>query len=160
MRLRVDGVVGRNVQRVAKSKGFRKVAPPVMAPLDRYLHRVSGGRILLSRALVPSIVLTTTGAKTGKARQVPLACMPDGDVIYIVGSNFGREAHPAWSGNLLRTPEAKVSLDGDEFDVVAHPLTGEEKAEIWPRLLEAWPAYDHYTEVSQRDLRVFRLERA
>lgn len=160
MGFRVDGAVGRAVQGMAKSKAFRKVAPPIITPLDRFLHRVSGGRILLSRALVPTVLLTTTGAKTGEPRQVPLACVPHGDVIYLVGSNFGREAHPAWTGNLLATPEAQVSLDGDEFDVVAHRLSAEEKAEIWPTLLEVWPAYDHYVEVSQRDLRVFRLERA
>lgn len=160
MRFRVDGVVGRSVQRMATSKPFRKVAPSVVPPLDRFLHRVSGGRVLMSRLMTPTVLLTTTGAKTGKARQVPLACVPDGDVIYLVGSNFGRETHPAWSGNLLAKPEASVSLDGEEFDVVAHRLSPEEKDEAWPKVLDVWPAYDRYVEISGRDLRVFRLERA
>lgn len=159
MRLKADGVVGRGVQWVAQTKGFRRLAPSVVPPLDRFLHKVSGGRILMSRALVPTMLLTTTGAKSGEPRSVPLACVPDGDVIYLVGSNFGRERHPAWSGNLLKSPRARVSMDGEDFEVTARLLPAEEKAEVWPTLLKAWPPYDTYTKVSQRDLRVFRLER-
>jgi deazaflavin-dependent oxidoreductase (nitroreductase family) len=80
-------------------------------------------------------------------------------VIYLVGSNFGREKHPAWSGNLLKTSRATVSLDGATFPVDAQLLSDEEKAEIWPRLLEMWPTYDRYVERSNRNLRVFRLTR-
>ncbi|MGK4302063.1 nitroreductase family deazaflavin-dependent oxidoreductase, partial [Klebsiella pneumoniae] len=81
---------------------------------------------------------------------------PDGDGFYLVGSNFGREKHPAWSGNLLKTPRAEVSFKGRDFPVEARLLTDEEKAEVWPRLLEIWPTYDRYVERSGRNLRVFR----
>jgi hypothetical protein len=93
--MRVDGPVGRVVQRAAGSRWFARVAPPILTPLDRFLHRLTGGRVLLSRGLLPSLLLTTTGARSGLPREVPLACVPDGDVIYLVGSNFGRERHPA-----------------------------------------------------------------
>lgn len=160
MKLKSDGIVGRGVQWVSQTKGFRKIAPPIVPPLDRFLYRVSGGRFLMSRALVPTMLLTTTGALSGEPRSVPLACVPDGDVIYLVGSNFGREKHPAWSGNLIKTPKAHVAMDGEDFEVTAHRLSPEEKAEVWPTLVKAWPPYDTYTKVSQRDLRVFRLERS
>jgi deazaflavin-dependent oxidoreductase (nitroreductase family) len=157
--MKVDGPVGRMVQKVAGSPVFARIAPPIITPLDKLVHRLSGGRLLLSKGLVPVLVLTTTGARSGEPRSVPLACVPHDDVIYLVGSNFGREKHPAWTGNLLKTPRAEVSLDGATFAVDARLLTDEEKAEVWPLLLEMWPTYDRYVERSGRNLRVFRLTR-
>jgi deazaflavin-dependent oxidoreductase (nitroreductase family) len=157
--MKVDGPVGRVVQKVAGSPVFARIAPPIITPLDKLVHRLSGGRLLLSKGLVPVLVLTTTGARSGEPRSVPLACVPHDDVIYLVGSNFGREKHPAWTGNLLKTPRAEVSLDGATFAVDARLLTDEEKAEVWPLLLEMWPTYDRYVERSGRNLRVFRLTR-
>lgn len=157
--MKVDGPVGRAVQKVAGSPVFARIAPPIITPLDKLVHRLSGGRLLLSKGLVPVLVLTTTGARSGEPRSVPLACVPHDDVIYLVGSNFGREKHPAWTGNLLKTPRAEVSLDGATFAVDARLLTDGEKAEVWPLLLEMWPTYDRYVERSGRNLRVFRLTR-
>ena len=158
--MRVDGPVGRVVQRIAGTKAFAKIAPPIITPLDKAVHKLSGGRWLLSKGMLPVLMLTTTGAKSGEPREVPLACMPDDDVIYLVGSNFGREKHPAWTGNLLKTPHASVSFRGETFAVDATRLSDEEKAEIWPKLLELWPTYDRYVERSGRNIRVFRLTRA
>ena len=138
---------------------FAKIGPSVVPRLDRALHRLTGGRVILSGGMVPSLMLTTTGAKTGQARKTPLATMPYDGTLYVVGSNFGREHHPAWSGNLIKTPRAHVSFKGEDFEVDAHLLSPEEKATLWPELLKTWPTYDRYVERSGRDLRVFRLER-
>lgn len=156
----VQGPVGRTVRRVATSAAFRRVGPKVVPPVDRVLHRLSGGRVVLSRALVPSLVLTTTGRRSGLARETPLACMPDGDGWLVVGSNFGREAHPAWTANLLAHPDATVSVGGRDVPVRATLLSEPEKAAAWPRLVATWPAYDDYARTSRRDLRVFRLSPA
>ncbi|MFC7728992.1 nitroreductase family deazaflavin-dependent oxidoreductase [Actinomadura keratinilytica] len=75
----------------------------------------------------------------------------------VVGSNFGRDKHPAWSGNLLKNPEAEVSFRGRTVPVTARLLDDAERAEIWPRLLEVWPVYDRYAGRVTRQLRVFRL---
>jgi deazaflavin-dependent oxidoreductase (nitroreductase family) len=75
-----------------------------------------------------------------------------------VGSNFGKEKHPAWTANLIANSEAEVSFNAKTTPVTAHLLTAEEKAEAWPRLVKFWPNYDVYTERSGRDLRVFRLD--
>lgn len=75
-----------------------------------------------------------------------------------MGSNFGTDKHPAWSGNLLTNPEATVSFRGRRRPMKAQLLSAEEKAMVWPRLLTVWPTYDSYVERSGRDLRVFRLE--
>ena len=155
-----DGVIGRSVIRMAASPAFARVAPSVVPRLDRLVHRLTGGRTTMSAGMVPTVVLTTTGSRSGEPRTVPLACVPEGDVLYVVGSNYGRERHPAWSTNLIATPRASASFAGRDYEVDAHLLTATEKAEAWPRLVGAWPAYDTYVERSGRDLRVFRLSPA
>ncbi|RAY11769.1 nitroreductase family deazaflavin-dependent oxidoreductase [Actinomadura craniellae] len=129
-----------------------------MPPLDRALHRMSGGRLMTGQLLVPSMVLTTTGAVSGLPRRTPLACLPEPDGGWVVvGSNFGREKHPAWTGNLLKDPVAEVGFRGRAVPVTARLLEGAERDEVWPRLLKVWPVYDRYVERSGRELRVFRL---
>jgi deazaflavin-dependent oxidoreductase (nitroreductase family) len=145
-------------RRLASAPWFARIGPKVVPPLDRLLHRVSGGQLILSRIVLPSLVLTTTGRRSGLPREAPLVCMPEEDGSFvIVGSNFGREGHPAWTGNLLHEPKAEVSYQGRRIPVTAHLLEGEERTEAWPRLIKIWPVYDTYVERSQRELRVFRL---
>ncbi len=158
--MRLDSTIGRAVQAIASSRWFARVAPVVVPRVDRLTHRLTGGRFMLTdRGLVPMLVLTATGAKSGQPREVPLACMPDGDGLYVIGSNFGRADHPAWTANLLAHPDATVSFEGETFPVTARLLDADEKEQLWPRILEVWPSYQVYTERSGRDLRVFRLER-
>ncbi|MDF2706224.1 MAG: hypothetical protein K0R62_1876 [Nonomuraea muscovyensis] len=145
-------------QWLASTEWFMKAGPRFVPQFDRALHRLTGGRLISSDRVIPSLVLTTTGAKTGLPRRSPLACLPEDDGAFlVVGSNFGGPAHPAWSANLLKNPEATVTHRGREIPVVATLLTGETRAEAWPRLLANWPLYDRYTEKSGRELRVFRL---
>jgi deazaflavin-dependent oxidoreductase (nitroreductase family) len=157
-RLDVEGPFGRFVQSLARRRGFQTVAGRIMPRVDRLVSRASGGRFVVSQFLVPTLVLTTTGAKSGLPRESPLATLVDGDGWYVVGSNFGSDKHPAWSGNLLKTPEATVTFAGKVVPVRARLLDDEQKAQVWPRLLAVWPTYDAYVERSGRSLRVFRLE--
>lgn len=153
-----NGPIGRLVQRVAGTPAFAKVAPTIVPAADRLVHRLTGGRVLLSQSLMPSLVLTTVGAKSGLRREAPLACLPeDGGTILVVGSNFGREHHPAWTANLLANPKAEVSFRRQTFTVDAQLLDGDERDVVWPRLTKIWPTYDRYAQRSGRELRVFRL---
>jgi deazaflavin-dependent oxidoreductase (nitroreductase family) len=158
MAVKHDSALGRAVIKMSGSKAFRAVGPKVVPHLDRALHRVTGGRVIMSGGMLPSLVLTTTGAKTGQRRQTPLATKPEDGGWYVVGSNFGKEKHPAWTANLIANPQAEVSFKAKTTPVNAHLLTAEEKAEVWPHLVKFWPNYDVYTERSGRDLRVFRLD--
>lgn len=154
----VDGAYGRLVQRVAGSPGFARVAPRVVPPVDRALHRLTGGRVLLSRALLPGLVLTTTGRRSGRPRETPLMCVPEpGGTFLVVGSNFGRESHPAWTGNLLATPEATISYDRHDIPVRAELLEGRARDEAWERATRVWPTFDAYAARAGRQIRVFRL---
>jgi deazaflavin-dependent oxidoreductase (nitroreductase family) len=127
---------------------------------DRLLGRLTGGRVVFTSWMVPAMVLITTGAKSGLEREAPLATVPDGDGFFVVGSNFGREAHPAWTHNLLANPAATVVFRGRRIPVVATLLDAEAKEAAWPKLTQVWATYDRYEDRVDRDLRVFRLEPA
>ncbi len=158
MPLSVDSRIGRATQRVAGSATFRAVAPKVVPPLDRALHRLTGGRVLVARALLPGLVLTTTGRKSGQPRQTPLMCVPEPEGSFlVVGSNFGQSAHPAWTGNLLAHPEASISYDRRDVAVRADLLEGAAREEAWARALQVWPPFATYQDDVDRQLRVFRL---
>jgi deazaflavin-dependent oxidoreductase (nitroreductase family) len=147
------------VQRIAGSEAFLRIAPRFVPPLDRFIQRVSKGKVTLTGNQVPSVLLHCTGAKTGQPRDVPLAAMPDGDAFYVVGSNYGKPGHPAWTANVLAHPDVAVTHKARRTEHTARLLDAEEKAEVWPRLTAMWPNYDKYVERSGgRDLRVFRLE--
>ncbi|MET9577619.1 nitroreductase family deazaflavin-dependent oxidoreductase [Streptomyces massasporeus] len=151
----------RVVQKLSSTWGFARVAPHVVPALDRAVHRLTRGKVLLSAQLLPGVVLTSTGARSGLPRRTPLACMPEGDGRgwILVGSNFGRPGHPAWSHNLLAHPDAEISWKGRDVPVTARLLTGEERAAAWQALLRFWPPYAAYQARVEREIRVFRLVR-
>jgi deazaflavin-dependent oxidoreductase (nitroreductase family) len=146
-------------QWLACTRAFALVGPKIVPRMDRAVHRLSGGRLLMSRSLVPTLLLITIGHRTGHQRRAPMTCLPEPDGSFlVVGSNWGRATHPHWSISLLRRPQAIVSYRSYRIPVVARMLEGAERAEAWPRLLQVWPVYDRYTRRSGRRLRVFRLE--
>ncbi|MBB6415380.1 nitroreductase family deazaflavin-dependent oxidoreductase [Streptomyces sp. AK010] len=151
----------RVVQKVSSTRGFARVAPHVVPALDRAVHRLTRGKVLLSAQLLPGVVLTSTGARSGLPRRTPLACMPEdgGRGWILVGSNFGRPGHPAWSHNLFAHPDAEISWKGRDVPVTARLLAGEERAAAWQALLRFWPPYAAYQARVEREIRVFRLVR-
>ncbi|WEO96824.1 nitroreductase family deazaflavin-dependent oxidoreductase [Streptomyces sp. FXJ1.172] len=152
----------RLVQRVSSTRAFARVAPHVVPALDRTVHRLTRGKVLLSARMLPGVILTSTGARSGLLRRTPLACMPeaDGKSWVLVGSNFGREGHPAWTHNLLVHPEASISWKGRDIPVTARLLEGEERAEAWRAVLAFWPPYAAYQDRVTRQIRLFRLTAA
>ncbi len=154
----VGSWVGRATQKVASGRAFRRVAPRLLPPLDRALHRASGGRLLLARGLLPGLVLTTTGRRSGEPRATPLMCVPEpAGTWLVVGSNFGQADHPAWTANLLAAPAASVSYEGVDTPVVATLLDGPERERAWAEALDVWPPFAAYQAAVDRRLRVFRL---
>jgi deazaflavin-dependent oxidoreductase (nitroreductase family) len=154
----VDSLLGRIVVKASGTRTFMHIGPRIVPHVDRALHRVSGGRLVMSGGMLPTVLLTTTGARSGLRRTSPLAAKPENGSWYVVGSNFGRDNHPAWTANLIADPDAEVSYRGRTSAVRAHLLTPTEKAEAWPRLVSFCPNYAVYVERSGRDLRVFRLD--
>ncbi|MGI5398278.1 nitroreductase family deazaflavin-dependent oxidoreductase [Streptomyces sp. CA-135486] len=149
----------RLVQKISSTRAFAKLAPHFVPALDRTVHRLTRGRVLLSARMLPGVVLTARGAKSGLPRVTPLACMPSGDGWILVGSNFGREAHPSWTTNLLAHPDAEVNWRGEDIAVHARLLTSGERETVWREALAFWPPYATYQARVSREIRVFRLTR-
>lgn len=155
----------RLVQKVSSTRAFARIAPHVVPAVDRAVHRLTRGRVLLSARMLPGVVLTVPGARSGQPRTTPLACLPqpgDGDREgwVLVGSNFGRPGHPAWTANLLAHPEeAVINWNGRDIPVRARLLAGEERAVVWKAALAFWPPYAAYQARIDREIRLFRLER-
>ena len=136
---------------------FRRVGPAIMPPLERAWRFVSRGRMPLSGLGVPSLVLHTTGAKSGLARDTELMYCPDGDDMLVTGSNFARERHPAWTANLLTHPDAAVTVRRHRIEVRAALVPAAEREATWTKLERNWPGYRGYERSAGRELRIFRL---
>jgi deazaflavin-dependent oxidoreductase (nitroreductase family) len=125
--------------------------------VDRYLatdgeegHEWRGARTL---------ILTTTGRRTGQPRDSALIYGRDGDAYLVVASRGGADEHPLWYRNLVDDPTVLVQVKGDRFTAKARTASPEEKARLWAIMTEEWPAYDDYQEKTDRDIPVVVLER-
>lgn len=131
-----------------------------LVPLDRrVLSKTKGRYTVLGPLGLQVLMLTTIGRKSGQRRQSPLIYTRDGNRLYLFGSNFGQTSHPAWTSNLLANPDAWVTMAGQEIPVRATLLTGEEydhAYELFMNYLKAYPAYRSRTN---REIRVFALDR-
>jgi deazaflavin-dependent oxidoreductase (nitroreductase family) len=145
------------VRRAGHTRWLSRLGP-LLVPADRLVSRLTRGRVV-ALGLVPSLVLTTTGRRSGLPRSNPLLYVPDGDAYVLVGSNWGQTAHPAWALNLVAQPRATVTLKGRTFPVRATRATGAERERLWALAIREWPAYDTYVRRSGRDIKVFRLVR-
>ncbi|MET4612332.1 deazaflavin-dependent oxidoreductase (nitroreductase family) [Rhodococcus sp. PvR044] len=130
--------------------------------VDGPVYRLTKGRNTLTTLLtgLPLVMLTTTGAKSGANRTVPLVGMPDGDRIVVIASNYGQHSNPAWYFNLRKHPEATVTVAGGEpRQVVAYEAEGEERERLWRMDLEVYPSRAAYKErATDRRIPVMVLE--
>jgi deazaflavin-dependent oxidoreductase (nitroreductase family) len=140
------------------SRRWLKTLGLASAPMDRYVGRVTHGRItMLGMVGLPSLMLTTTGRRSGQPRCQPLLYTQDGDGYVVVATNWGFPAHPGWSANLLADPEAIVEVRGRRIPVRAALVKGSERERLWRLVTPAWPAYETYAAATDRTIRVFRL---
>lgn len=106
-----------------------------------------------------TLLLTTTGRRSGEPRTAPLIYGRSDDDYLIVASKGGADAPPAWYRNLQRQPEVDVQVLGDRFRARARDATPEEHPEMWREMVSQWPAYDSYQEKTERQIPVVVLER-
>jgi len=110
--------------------------------LDKIVFKLSGGRQTMVSVVagLPSIMLTSTGAKSGQQRITPLVGIPEGENYIVIASNFGNKHHPGWYYNLLAHPKITVTLNGQSKPCAARP------------------GYNSYLQRSGREIAVFLLE--
>ncbi len=105
----------------------------------------------------PTLLLTTTGRRSGEPRTTPLIFGRDGEDYLIVASVGGLPNHPAWYLNLVAEPSAHIQVKGEHLDVVARTAGEGEKQRLWKVMNDAWPHYDSYQESTERVIPVVVL---
>ena len=108
---------------------------------------------------VPTLILTTTGRRSGRSYQSPLIFGQDGDRYLIVGSKGGAAEHPQWYRNLVANPEVGLQIKGERFRARARTASPEEKPALWKVMTGVWPAYDDYQTRTTREIPLVILER-
>ena len=125
--------------------------------VDRY--RATGGEEGHEWQGTITLLLTTTGRKSGEQRINPLIYQEhDGDYL-LVASKGGWDKPPAWYLNLQAHPTVQVQVKDDVFEARARDATPEEKPEMWAKMAKTWPAYDDYQAKTDREIPVVVLER-
>lgn len=147
------------LRRIGHTRFFQLLAPLLAGPVDRFLHRVTGGRLTVGQRVAPLLFLHHRGEQSGRWFRTPLFYASVAEGWVVVATNFGREQHPQWSSNLLADPEVSIEVHGTHHPVRARLATSEETARAWRQLVARWPAYDSYAQrAAHRDIRVFVLE--
>lgn len=134
------------IQKAAASSFGSWLLPDRLQILDRPFLRLSKGRWCLTSILsgLQVVVLTTTGAKSGKRRTTPLAALFEEDKIILTASNFGSSRHPAWYYNLRANPVVKVSVYGNEGKYQANEVLGDKRQNYWQMAVASYPGYKKY----------------
>jgi deazaflavin-dependent oxidoreductase (nitroreductase family) len=136
--------------------------------LERYLHRIDalvfratrGRKTFTSMTTgLPVVMLTTTGARTGQVRTVPVVALPDGDRLVVIASNYGQLHNPAWYYNLRACGQGDVLVGGRSVAMTAHELAGAERERYFQRGVDVFPGWARYRRrASHRDIPVIMLE--
>lgn len=106
-----------------------------------------------------TLILTTTGRKSGEQRSTPLIYRTHGDDLLVVASKGGDDSPPLWYLNIEADPEVRVQVKGARFTARARTATPQEKPEMWRKMAEVWPSYDEYQTKTDREIPVVVLER-
>ena len=124
--------------------------------VDRYL--ATGGEEGHDWEGTQTLILTTTGRRSGRQRQHPLIYGRHGDDFLVVASKGGTPQHPAWYLNLVADPDVEIQVRDERIRAHARPASREEKPELWSIMTKEWPAYNSYQEQTEREIPVVVLE--
>lgn len=122
------------------------------------LWRLTRGRLGGRYDGAPMCVLHHRGARTGEKRETPLVYLADGERVVIVASMGGIPKHPAWFHNVKANPDVEIETRGRRRRMRARVTDEGERAELWPRLLEMWPAWEAYQARTERQIPVVVCE--
>ncbi len=136
-----------------------ELAPPSRGQ-DRVVaeFRTHGGKVGGYHATMQLLLLTTTGARTGQRRSVPLTYVPDGYIV--TAGNAGSDQNPAWYHNLLANADAIVEVGSEVFPSVAVIADEAERQALYDRFAAAYPVLDDYQAQTRRQIPVVILTRA
>ncbi len=136
-----------------------------MTQLNDFNQRVidefcrNGGKVGGQFANAPLLLLTTTGAKTGRSLTKPLAYTIDGDKIVIIASYAGAPKNPAWFNNIVANPVVTVELGVERFQAHARVVTGAERQRLYDNQASQMAIFADYQKKTTREIPVVVLER-
>ncbi len=107
----------------------------------------------------PLVLLTTTGAKSGKLHTTPVRAFYDGDKTFVIASKGGAPSHPDWYRNLIAHPAVTAEVGKDTYKARARVVTGEERERLWQKATATEPAFAEYQTKTTRQIPVVVLER-
>ena len=120
-------------------------------------YRETDGEVGYLWSGVPTLLLTTTGRRSGELRTSALIFGRDGDDYLVVASMGGAPSHPAWYLNLSANPTAEIQVRGDRIKVVTRTASDGEKPRLWQIVTDVWPNYDVYQTRTDRAIPVVVL---
>lgn len=107
----------------------------------------------------PMLLLTTTGAKTGRRHTTPLMYVLDGGRLLVIASNAGAPRHPDWYRNLSADPGVTVEVGAETYEATAAELEGEERERVWGEIVASYPFFaEHEEKAAPRRIPVVALE--
>lgn len=128
--------------------------------LHRFLYIHTGGRVGHRLMLVPTLLLRTTGRRSGATRASALIYARDGRDYVVVGSNWGRDSSPAWLVNLVAAPDVEIQVGRERMPATASVVEAGDAdyARLW-RLVNAnnHGRYDQYQTQTGRPIPVVVL---
>ena len=142
------------------SKLGAKIASRVLPPIDKAILKRTQNRTSLTSLLsgIPVIVLTTTGAKSGLPRTVPLLGVVKGEEVFLIASNWGQAKHPSWYYNLKANPKAHLSFSGKEGMYLARAASDAERETYWTEAVDMYAGYAEYKKrIKTRKIPMFIL---
>ena len=103
------------------------------------------------------LLLSTTGRRTGDAKDTPLLYIEETGQYYCVASFGGSDRHPQWFLNLVANPRVTLLIKRRYFSAVAYVMSGQERSRIWQKLVEYYPAFARYQKRTERIIPVIRF---
>lgn len=144
----------------AQSRVGQFLTTKVVWRIDRFLYRRSGGRFLSTgQPVFPTMLVTMTGRKSGKARTLPLIYHRDGDKLIAFSGDARAQGGSQWPRNLLANPDISVQIGGETAPYRARQATDEEFTRYWPAVRANYPPYASYVRRSGESM-MFVLEPA
>jgi deazaflavin-dependent oxidoreductase (nitroreductase family) len=122
--------------------------------------RANEGRVGGPFEGAPVLLLTSTGARSGKQRTTPVVYLADGDRMVIFASMGGAPKNPSWYHNLRANPQATVEVGTETVGVNAVVTEGEERDRLFDRQADRFPQFADYAQKTTRQIPVIALERA
>lgn len=126
--------------------------------LHAWVYEASDGRLGAKLKGLPMLLLVTTGRKSGEPRTAPLLYLPDGERCVVVASYYGAPNDPVWYKNLQANPRCRVRAGRRRFEATARTAQGEERSDLWKRLVDLYADYADYQRRTDRQIPVVVLE--